>query len=251
MSSFVQALPADSNSLSGISAPARGRRRPIFVVATSPDNARSLLVAVLTTSACAHLLIVGYLGYGIPSDLPRLKPAPAAPAPVKVIEDVRLEALPPSPPPPKTLREVLPEPPATAPEVEPVAAIAAVPATVRLDFAIQPTGPVLVVNSIGQAAARAEPIPEAPVSLDSGNAKGNLLSPPMIYPPEALRRRLSGTVTLEFMTNSKGDIYGARVRESSGHRILDQDALDKLRQSRWTGEAGHFTKLYDYTLTFR
>jgi TonB family protein len=245
MPSFVQTLPSEAESPSVIAA----AERPRAVDGVKVSDPRNLLLAVLTTSAYAHILIVGFLGRGLPADLPRPKPLPAAP-PAKVIENVRLEA-PPPPPPPKALRDLPPSPPVDLPNLEPAAAIPAVPSTVKVDFAIRAVGPVHIVNSIGEAAARAEPISEGPISLDSGSAEGALLAPPLTYPPEALRRHQTGVVVLEFMTTATGDITGARVLRSSGHGSLDRDALEKLRQSRWTGRAGHFTKTYDYTLILR
>jgi len=206
---------------------------------------------VLTTSAGAHLLLVGFLGRGLPAELPRPRPLPAAPPVVRVIENVALEA-PPPPPPPKAPREILQEAPPPEPDLpslDPVAAIAAIPATVKVDFAVLATGPVVLVNSIGDASGgRQAPLPDEPLSVDGPGAGGQLLSPPPSYPADAKLHHHTGTVLVEFRTNPTGEILGARVLRSSGHYSLDRDALQKTRESRFTGKAGYYFKAYEYEL---
>ena len=56
---------------------------------------------------------------------------------------------------------------------------------------------------------------------------------PPAYPLEAIRKRLEGVVTLRLSINSSGAVTGVEVIESSGHRILDQAAVNAV--SRWKG----------------
>jgi TonB family protein len=249
MASLVQALTADSRSLSGI-LPSAGESAAPFVAAKVRENDLGrILTAVLTTSACLHLLIVGFLGDGIPADSPRLKVRPSVPPPVKVYENVQLDSAP--PPPPKAPTEVLretPLSPAELPEIGPVPAVAAIDSTVKVDFAILTAEPVRIVNTIAEASGGAVlRIPDEPIALETQSAKGQLLSPQLPYPPEAHRRHLSGNVVIEFKTTSTGDIYAARVRTSSGHLSIDNHALELVRRSRWTGSAGFFAIPYEYS----
>ncbi len=203
------------------------------------------MTAVLTTSAFLHLLIVGFLGHGLPADIPRIKARPATPAPAKVYENVQLEA----PPPPKALPQILrqaPPPPTDLPDIGAQPVIAAIPATAKVDFAVLATGPVRIVNSIGEAAGAVAAIPDQPIALETPGAKGQLLSPQLPYPPEAHRRHLSGDVVIEFKTTATGDIYAVRIRNSSGHPSIDEHALERVRRSRWTGPAGFFAIPYEY-----
>jgi protein TonB len=201
------------------------------------------LSTILTTSGALHLLVIGYLGFGIPADTPRPHVVHAAPPPPPIIENVQLEA----PPPPKAqkleLKEDEPTPLPDAPA--PVAAIAAVPANVSVAFAVKVEGPVHLVSDASLASGAFAPPP--PV-IPKEASERNLLTPDLAYPAEALHRRYTGQVVIEFHTTAQGDIIGARIRSSSGHALLDQAALDNLRLGRWVGEAGYFVKTYEFVL---
>ena len=146
----------------------QGARRDL----TSPKvthQQRPLLSTILTTSGALHLLVIGYLGFGIPADTPRPHVVHAAPPPPPIIENVQLEA----PPPPKAqkleLKEDEPTPLPDAPA--PVAAIAAVPANVSVAFAVKVEGPVHLVS-------------------DASLASGAFAPPPPVIPKEASERNL-------------------------------------------------------------
>ena len=258
MPTATDALVSDPISLPGLvdssqETPARSGYRPQTDPASGdPDRSiRRLLAAVLTTSLGIHLLVVGTIGRGLPADTPRPRVRPAEPAPVHVVENVRLEA-PPPPPPPKAVQTVLPDElpaPSSLPDLAPIAAIQAVPATVKVDFAVLATGPVQLVRSVGEASGgRGAAIPEEPVLLDGSGTRGSLLSPPLSYPPDARLHRQSGIVVVEFRVNATGDIVDARVQAGSGHGSLDREALKNIRASRFTGRAGIFRYSYEFKL---
>jgi TonB family protein len=94
-------------------------------------------------------------------------------------------------------------------------------------------------SGTGLAASPAEP------TEVSGRS---LLVPMLNYPPDALYRRLTGKVVVEFHTTPRGDIVDVRIRSSSGYEALDRAALENLRLGRWVGEAGYFTKTYEFIL---
>lgn len=58
-------------------------------------------------------------------------------------------------------------------------------------------------------------------------------NPSPTYPPEAIRRRLQGTVLLELEVSETGQVQSVSVLRSSGHSILDQSALRTVRN--WRG----------------
>lgn len=51
------------------------------------------------------------------------------------------------------------------------------------------------------------------------------------YPPEAIEQQLEGTVSVELIVNSDGKLGSARLLASSGHAVLDQEALDLLARA--------------------
>jgi protein TonB len=212
----------------------------------------SVLLGIFTTSLCLHFLIVGILGGHLPKEAAAPREIPA-PAPTRLIEDVKIEAEK-IPPPPVNRERILDEPlPAPAakvdlppiPQVRPITAVAA---GVAVDFALRVTGPVTLVSSSAEASGFVGVAPSGPVEIDEATSGRNLLIPVLQYPPKALLHRETGRVQVEFRTSATGDISEAKLRRSSGSDDLDQAALDNLRQGRWTGEAGYFTKTYEFIL---
>jgi TonB family protein len=239
-------MPTLVATAGGVTAvPARAHRR--FPSIIRPEEAThgpgKLLSTILTTSICLHLLLVGYLGFGVPAELPRLRVVHAPPPPPAIIENIQLEA----PPPPKAAREILKDQPQPKDQdlPAPTAAIAAVPSSVSVAFAIRVVGPVRLVSDTGEASGASLAATAAAPEEASGHS---LLTPMLNYPPEALLRRLTGRVVVEFHTTARGDIVDARVRAGSGYDVLDRAALENLSLSRWVGEAGYFTKTYEFVL---
>lgn len=61
-------------------------------------------------------------------------------------------------------------------------------------------------------------------------------SPPPSYPNKARRRQLEGTVILEVLVNAMGGVDELKVKESSGHEVLDRAALAAVKA--WMFEPG-------------
>ena len=59
-------------------------------------------------------------------------------------------------------------------------------------------------------------------------------NPPPIYPAEAIRQRLEGTVLIRIHVDKTGDVNEVDVIRSSGHSILDEAAVKAVRG--WKGE---------------
>lgn len=234
--------------------------RPFPIPQAPADRRESLdlLLPILTASVATHLLLIAFLGAGVPPPPAHFVRAPLPPPPAAIIEEIKLEPEPPPPPqePPKQDLALptpdAPEPaaPLDLPPLPPVQAIAAVPSSVAVAFGIEVKGPVRLVNDASQAsgAVGGRRRPAEPVLLDDGAARRNLLLPSVVYPLDARRRRVTGTVVIEFHTSPTGDIYDARVRESSKSESLDRAALENLRQGRWTGEPGYYVKAYEFSL---
>ncbi len=165
-----------------------------------------------------------------------------------IIEQVKLDVPPPAVE--KTLipPSSLPPSPTDAPVPAPPP-IVAVASSVQVAFAIPIEGPVRLVSDAASASsgrvgqrALAEPI-----ALDADQRR-QLVLPPISYPTFAKRRHLTGTVVVEFKTSLTGEIFDARVNQSSGSEPLDRAALENLRQGRWSGAPGFYAKAYEFNL---
>lgn len=77
-------------------------------------------------------------------------------------------------------------------------------------------------EATAQHAAVTEPIPA-----------DYLQNPPPVYPRSALRKRQQGTVMLEVQVNAQGLPQSVRVQKTCGHRLLDEAALEAVRQWRF------------------
>jgi protein TonB len=212
---------------------------------------------LLTSSACVHILIVGFSGFGIHADPVRHKKI--EPPEAKIIEEVKLEPAPPTPkeePPPTPETQPNLSAPTLAADIDlpplpEVAAISAVSADVPVAFSIAVTGPVRIVKDASHAsgAVGGRRSSTGPISVDAGQENARfLLLPPLSYPTIALERRISGTVEIEFKTTPTGDIIEIKVRTSSGFADLDRAALQNMRRGRWTGSTGFFVKNFVFVL---
>ncbi len=206
------------------------------------------LLPVITTSLAAHFLLIGLLGSGLPSPLTRsvrhLQPVSTT----AIIEQVKLDVPPPQVAKPPPQASSLPAAPIDAPIPAP-APVAAVPSSVPVAFAIPIEGPVRLVSDaaaafFGRVGQRAL---AEPIALDADQRR-QLVLPPISYPALAKRHHLTGTVVVEFKTSPTGEIFDARVNESSGCEPLDRAALDNLRQGRWSGAPGFYAKAYEFSL---
>jgi protein TonB len=55
------------------------------------------------------------------------------------------------------------------------------------------------------------------------------------YPPEALKRRWEGTVTLRLTIGEGGELRDVSVEQSSGYRVLDREAIRMMRKAQFEG----------------
>jgi len=122
-------------------------------------------------------------------------------------------------------------PPRLAPAVAPTQ-----PTVVR-----QPEAPAVLVADGSEAAAIVEaPANTTPAIGPAGDiappVQGASLqyasAPPPAYPTAARRMRMQGTVLLEVLVDADGRPLRVDVRQSSGHRQLDEAARDQVL-ARW------------------
>lgn len=236
------------------SPPAPSRESPVTIAKLGEPS--GLFLPIVTASVAAHLILVAWFGAGVPHPSARIVREVATPVTPVVVENVQVEQ--PETPPPELkqrVEEPVPSPDSPTPVADldlpplpQVQPIAAVPSSVPVGFGISINGPVRLVsdaaNASGAIGGRRS---NEPVTLDLEAAQ-NLLLPPLSYPARAKRQHVTGTVLIEFRTSPTGEIFGVRVRESSGHALLDEAAQENLRAGRWKGQPGFYVKAFEFTL---
>ncbi|MGN6112012.1 MAG: energy transducer TonB [Luteimonas sp.] len=147
------------------------------------------------------------------------------------VETPSISWYPPKPVPPATPPKVPVAPPTAQPAVAPVhrAVVAPQPPAVLVEngseAAVAPdTPPVEVPPAIGTTGDIAPPV--AGVALEYAAA------PPPAYPSAARRMGHEGTVLLEVLVDVDGRPLRVDVRQSSGHRQLDDAAREQVL-ARW------------------
>lgn len=71
---------------------------------------------------------------------------------------------------------------------------------------------------------------------------------PPRYPPAALRRGQQGTVLLRVTCDEQGKVLAIEVVRSSGHPLLDEAAIDAVRQWRFRNGPGHIEQPVEFRL---
>ena len=89
-------------------------------------------------------------------------------------------------------------------------------------------------SAAGEPAANPRPAPEA---IDPGSLAQYRLAligaarRHKLYPDEARSRGLEGRVAVELVIGADGTLAAAQVRQSSGHSVLDREALEMLKRA--------------------
>ena len=94
---------------------------------------------------------------------------------------------------------------------------------------IEPAGDVL-------PAGRSETIPTQNAPAIAGNNTSPVPThrPPPIYPREAMRRGIGGTVRVQATVATNGSVERMDIAQSSGDRYLDRAAMEAVRRWRFT-----------------
>jgi protein TonB len=215
--------------------------------------ARSLPVSIVVHLAALVLVFV------VPLATPIVLSVPASPLP----PFMKAAAIPPPPaPPPPVASSVAPRatvsaPPTVAPSaIAPEVERAVAPSAITDPFGVP--GPPLDAGAFGVGTKPIEmpsppPRPAGPVRV------GELLVAPKklvdvrpVYPEIARISRVEGTVILEAVLDRKGRVSQVRVVQSS--RLLDQAALDAVRQWQYSPSTLHgqpVEVLMTITITFK
>lgn len=169
----------------------------------------------------------------IPEPEPELKPAPVVEPPTPKVEPEAVKELEVKKPEPKEEPKVEPPPkpepkPETKPQPKPKPKPQPKP---KSEVTAPATTKTTATTATPKAQAEPEPAPKATeqAQLDR-NLRAQLSSllvqeikSNLVYPRNAVRRKLEGTVLVEFEISS-GIVTGFNIQRSSGHKILDEAA---------------------------
>ena len=141
---------------------------------------------------------------------------------VDFIQPVKVPPNPPRPPEQVPIRQrVVP----TAPVITPQKLVLELPPVVDSQLGDTFVEPTLVADaSVGRGNAITEPLAGAHLEYESAPAPS--------YPIEAIRKALTGTVTLRVLVDVDGKPLDVQVERSSGHRVLDA-AAKKQVLAKW------------------
>jgi protein TonB len=197
------------------------------------------IVAALSISIAVHLALIGLLrvtpaavsAYSAPPVLQaRLESAAPQPAEVPVpsltplltqTPDAVEAPLPDSTPAPAALPSPISQaaPASVAPSTEPVATQSA---SVAPSAGALPTVNVpLLVDPTFYTAKQVDVHPRALMQIDP------------VYPPDATRRGVSGSVTLNLKLDETGAVQEVSVSDATPPGVFDQSALDAFKQARF------------------
>ncbi|MHB1349094.1 MAG: energy transducer TonB [Desulfobulbus sp.] len=161
-----------------------------------------------------------------PAEAPKEQAPVVQPAEVPKAEPVKT---PPPKPAPAPRKASAPAPAKPAPKPAEVAPLAAAP----VERQVREERAVGNDPSTAVPPTASPPEPAEAIRLARPLYRSN---PPPPYPEKARRRNLQGTVLLEVTVSAAGRVEGLRIKESCGHRILDQAA--EAAVSRWQFEPG-------------
>jgi protein TonB len=146
-----------------------------------------------------------------------------------------------------------PEPSEILSDAPPVVATIVAADASAVAFAVPVEGPVRIAPSarFAQAPPPAPRVAAAPKPVEfrpNANSQGSY--PPPLYPVEAQRNRLEGSLRLYAIIDENGVPSSVEVQQTSGHLILDRCALDQVKR-RWRWPAGplrHYIIPFDFQL---
>ncbi|MBD8527850.1 energy transducer TonB [Pseudomarimonas arenosa] len=129
--------------------------------------------------------------------------------------------------------EIPPEPvPPSLPQVEPQPVIQPIiTESTSMSIPVEPISPISDPAATELSHAT-EPNPGPPLSTnrEAGVAYGS--APPPVYPRDALRKGLQGTVLLRVLVSKTGSVLDVQIDQGSGHLELDRAARKQVA-SRW------------------
>lgn len=151
--------------------------------------------------------------------------APAQPEAVLAPAPPPEPPAPPKPPPPKP--RPAPKPPSEKAITAPPA-----PSEPTADAAPEPSPPAPTLPAVRPASSADAPPPEAPLIPPRHDAT-HLSNPAPAYPPLSRRLGEQGKVLLDVHILPDGRVAEVRLRHSSGHRRLDEAAMNAVQHWRY------------------
>ncbi|MBB4857690.1 protein TonB [Novosphingobium chloroacetimidivorans] len=153
-----------------------------------------------------------------------------------VVSIKELDTTPPPPPPAQKLEEPVAQPEQAFVPQPRIQLPSPGPTQVALDLPPPAQPPTTVAPVIAAptapAAAPAAPAPSAPV--EGGDLSSQLLSgKPPVYPIDARRQKIQGTVKLRILVGPDGRVRDLQVAVSSGSDLLDRAALSAVKRWRY------------------
>jgi periplasmic protein TonB len=180
-----------------------------------PHIDRKQLIALVLTALALHTAIAWHLSHRI--DTRHFISTP---------QELNIEIVhPPKPPEPPKVEPPKPQP--VKPRAQPAQVMPKIQQSDPLPSSN--TEAVQAPVAVAPVVAAPEPAPE-PVTPPIGRA-GYLNNPPPEYPPQAVRQGLQGTVLLRVHVLSDGKVDAVEVKQSSGRKILDEEAVRTVK--RW------------------
>lgn len=195
----------------------------VAAIPAAPGRGRWILVAALAVLAIGlHAGVVWYvLSHPEATHSPPVKHEVAVqivtpPPPPPKIEPPK------TPPPPRLVkRQVLPQIQTSKPDAPVVDATPGEP-------------PVAVAPAAPEPAPAPQPPPPPEVVTAPFGRAGYLNNPPPAYPSAAARQGWQGTVLLRVRVLSTGRVDDVEVQKSSGHKLLDEEAMATVRAWQFT-----------------
>jgi periplasmic protein TonB len=180
-----------------------------------PHISRPQLIALIIVALTLHTALAWYLSHRI--DTRHFVPTP---------QELNIEIVrPPKPPEPPKIEPPKPQP--VKPHVQPAQVLPQIQQNDPLPSSVEETEQPSAVAPI-----IAPPPPAAPESVTPpiGRA-GYLNNPPPEYPAQAVRQGWQGTVLLRVHVLSDGKVDIVEVKQGSGRKILDDEAIRTVK--RW------------------
>lgn len=177
------------------------------------------------TSINSLILVIGIHA----SVLAAVVMVPSAPKPVDIVEPtiqgVLVVAEPEEVPPPETP----PPPPPPEKKPEPKPKPKPLPKAPPSERAVEAPEPEPVIEAPPEEVQPAAPTPVVPPRAEADQ----LSNPAPVYPKLSRRLREEGIVLLEILIKADGTVGEIRLKESSGHKRLDDSAMKAVKQWRY------------------
>lgn len=201
------------------------------------DEERTTRHLAWAVSVCALFLAIGVVGFRAPRTIRSNAGRPTEVVPVLLVTPAELQPAITTPAPAPA--EPRSDSPAPMPTVHPVVA----PQSPTVLFPVPVKTPAILAPAQVAAPPAQMPVtPPMPASRFDPTA-GSRSTPQPEYPRLALQRGYEGKVVVNFTVEPSGEISKVELAQSSGFTILDEAAMNVIRQ-RWQFDPGEARRHY-------